>query len=132
MSPEQQRIAIEKACGWKYKKGYTYCPDGTSRTTAGPDYPNYLSDLNACHEMEKRLDRPNLRVNYYNNLSLSWTGRADRGIPYWWLIHEATPTQRCEAFLRTLNLWIESSTTQLPNYSRQIEVIQSSGTVTLL
>lgn len=101
MTPEKQRIAIATACGWKPDKrglgwlsphGY-YAPE-----------PDYLADLNACHEMEKVL--------------------TEKGVNAWWtyvgFIHRHNPTpfgtetavhatapQRAEAFLRTLGLWEE-------------------------
>ncbi len=116
MTPEQQRIAIAEACGWRYD------------TTAAPDMkyvgimcwirpgnddwrteqvPDYLNDLNAIHEAEKVLTIAQ-RIQYKQQIGVVMSGGSvGRAIPDWWLIHEASPAQRAEAFLRTLNLWKE-------------------------
>jgi hypothetical protein len=103
MTPDQQQRAIEKACEWEpLPEGYFH-PDNP----IGQTPPDYLGDLNACHEMEKVL--------------------IDKGVNDWWAYvafinrHNPTPfrsetavhataTQRSEAFLRTLGLWQESPT----------------------
>jgi len=63
MNPEQQRIAIAEACGWKFIPEYYHGEDQPPEfTTVTPDgkhlcgyYPDYLNDLNAMHEAEKQL-----------------------------------------------------------------------------
>jgi hypothetical protein len=65
-----------------------------------------LNDLNACHEMEKVLtdgqwleyERQICRLNY-NKTKYSWA----KSCIY------ATASQRCEAFLKTIGKWQESS-----------------------
>lgn len=57
--------------------------------------PNYPSDLNACHEMEKVLTYE--QICDYGD----WLPKDD-----WGLIH-ATAAQRAEAFLRTIGKWEE-------------------------
>ena len=105
MTPDQQQIDIAIACGWTEidglsAKGLMGRPSGK---ICSFDYlPDYLADLNACHEMEKVL--------------------TDKGVNAWWAyvaninrnnprpfgsetaVH-ATAAQRAEAFLRTLGLW---------------------------
>ena len=100
MSPEKQQRAIERICGWEAMPEGHYHPDNP----IGQTKPNYLNDLNACHEMEKVL--------------------MEKGVNAWWSYvafinrHNPTPfgtetavhataAQRCEAFLRTLGLWEE-------------------------
>jgi hypothetical protein len=60
--------------------------------------PNYPSDLNACREMEAVIySRPEWRAyarTLYGLVSDGGDG----------MIH-ASAAQRCEAFLKTLNLW---------------------------
>ena len=76
------------------------------RAIADVALPDYLNDLNACHEAEKVL--------------------TEKGVNAWWgyvafinrhnprpfgtetAVH-ATAAQRCEAFLRTLGLWEEEA-----------------------
>jgi len=93
MSPEAQRIAIAEACGWK--KGGLDCdgyqiwihPSGARQYWAY--VPDYLNDLNACHEMEKVLNSSQI-------------------LPYLVMLQPhyfPTASQRCEAFLKTLGLW---------------------------
>ena len=105
MSPEKQRIAILKACGWTnfYKathKGaiqYGQPPNAHSNSWQAPDY---LGDLNACHEMEKALT--DIQRGYY------WDHLKDMTDEGFDQLH-ATAPQRAEAFLRTLGLWEEDA-----------------------
>lgn len=110
MNPEQQRIAIAEACGWKgmspdYMIGYS--PDRrepySDRVNACPiddldcipldPIPDYLDDLNAIHKAEKFcLTNARLEEEYYFAI--------DRN-PF------ASASQRAEALLRTLELWEE-------------------------
>jgi len=64
--------------------------------------PDYLNDLNAMHEAEKRLRTP--RGDESNRMA------EDRMVEYAERLNyciDATAPQRAEAFLRTLNLWID-------------------------
>jgi hypothetical protein len=94
MKPEQQRIAIAKACGWNnddIERGYALCQFSEI-------VPDYLNDLNAMHEAEK------LHAD-----DGKWTER------YWLALYEATQetrwpydasaAQRAEAFLKTIGKW---------------------------
>lgn len=68
-------------------------------------FPDYLNDLNAMHEAEKRLvkeDAPEMLGNYHAHLIQVM----DCKTCSWRRIH-ATAAQRAEAFLRTLDLWTE-------------------------
>ena len=85
MKPEQQRIAIARACG-----------EDNDSIVRGL-IPDYLNDLNAMHEAERTMGDPQLWDEYQSYLS-----DAMRNIG--WIYH-ATAAQRAEAFLRTLNLW---------------------------
>jgi hypothetical protein len=71
LTPEQQRIAIAKASGWKYHNDGDYVwllrPDGSKSCGHGDRshkqywqsdsvfLPDYLNDLNAMHEVEMRM-----------------------------------------------------------------------------
>lgn len=120
MTPEAQRIAIAEVLGWRYVTdeeffNKLYAPGSTppighccgkhvgkAEAFRGSFYwhpeivdvvPDYLNDLNACHEMEKVLT-PKQKLAYLKYLTdLDHFGRF------------ATAAQRCEAFLRTLGLW---------------------------
>ena len=65
--------------------------------------PDYLNDLNAVHELEKKLDQSQCHI-YTEHLASSpqdgtWAGC------YMWHVSAA---QRCEAFLRVFNKWEET------------------------
>lgn len=92
MSPQAQRIAIAKACGWK---------DEIVKAFHG--LPDYLNDLNAMHEAEKLLTQWEELVSYH-----SWLGYCggNSTIEVHNCIH-ATAAQRAEAFLRTIGKWEE-------------------------
>ncbi len=118
MSPEQQRIAIAEACGWKNFNSASH--EGSIQYGQPPnaphnswELPDYLNDLNACHEIEKMLTAAQ-RITYAEQLCILWTGRDDRAVPIWFWLTEATANQRAEAFLRTLGLWQETSTPTQP------------------
>ena len=105
MSPEKQRIAIATACGWTDIEPCTCC-DGVSRgytPTPGAHkkhLPDYLADLNACHEMEQVLTHDQ-RIDYMEWLGLS-SGEHWHKV---WAYVQATSAERCTAFIRTLGLW---------------------------
>lgn len=101
MTPEEQRIALAEWAGWKELRDGRYKKDGVVERFP----PDYLNDLNAVHEMEIKLGssqcaayRDILEQNNdsYSNMNGSCVD--------WSLVH-ATAAQRCEALLKTLNLW---------------------------
>lgn len=104
MSPEAQRIAIAEACGWRRTKEgaksawFNPAARGHGRSMFRNQIPDYLSDLNACHEMEKGMTSGQ---NQAYGLQLS---RQCNRVDIW----HATAAQRCEAFLRTIGKWEEA------------------------
>jgi hypothetical protein len=98
MKPEAQQIAIKEACGWR--------PDSRGLGWLSPQgcydpEPDYLTDLNAMHDAEKMLIRPNLYAKggwgtYLRHLSIV----TDEQHPI-----DATAAQRAEAFLRAVGKW---------------------------
>lgn len=124
MNPSDQRIAIATARG--YSEIQETAPErgslaprwiGTYMAKDGVMsrnfIPNYLSDLNSCHEMEKVLNHEQqmeyidwmcrtivLPAEDEHGIVISQKSRA-------WIYLHATAAQRCEAFLKTLNLWRE-------------------------
>lgn len=114
MSPEAQRIAIAEACGYKLTplpqnpNQKTWQRHGYTETL--PDYLTDLTDLNACHEMEKTLTKEQ-RKTYVWKLErvtdAALPGSSNQVIlaeEKFQLVH-ATAEQRAEAFLRTLGKW---------------------------
>lgn len=103
MTPEAQRIAIAEACGWKYTQGHMTRPwktgkRGRSEHRINP--PDYLNDLNACHEMECILT-PKGQIEYAIMLETITPSLFTNGFD---TIH-ATAAQRAETFLKTIGKW---------------------------
>lgn len=100
MTPEAQRIAIAEACGWKWLPcGDTIEWIGEKRYSP----PNYLSDLNAMHEVEKTLPKRNelplsYNIDRYNDYLIDVCISTNEAFC-------ATAAQRAEAFLRTVGKW---------------------------
>jgi hypothetical protein len=123
MSPEQQRIKIAEACGWKRKPKFDYTRlrpgtvDAMERIEMwGTDnghlipfdkIPDYLHSLDAMHEAEKGLlakHLPHYAAGIRNVLERAIMQSESTPIAgvYEW---HATAAQRAEAFLRTLGKW---------------------------
>jgi hypothetical protein len=111
MNKEKQRILIAEACGWEMAhpgiRGSGYFKSGMTVRFEG-DLPDYLNDLNDCHEMENvlTLDQQERFVCVLDRMLHG--GRASDLSECFVSLH-ATAAQRCEAFLRTLNLWEQES-----------------------
>ena len=123
MSPEAQRIAIAKACGWTLVGINVTAPvpvfsssQLTGRTPEGyvQLVPNYLNDLNAMSEAEKVL-RSYQAEEYVMQLASILLNEASRDLltyeqtANWYnvfVLLNATASQRAEAFLRTLGKWV--------------------------
>jgi hypothetical protein len=112
MTPEQKQIKIAEICG-KFKEFETKlgsqwrsCFDENFNHIdsfghiLGSALPDYLNDLNACHEMENTLGKwtdclkTKIEQDYTENL-INITTQDDT-----WYAH-ATASQRCDAFLMT-------------------------------
>jgi hypothetical protein len=112
MNKEKQRILIAEACGLTLANSPHHSVVG--QTKDGKTFlplPDFLNDLNACHEMEKVLTDD--QWTCYEQQLRRAVAKADRH-EYWspyrtiesvWCCAKAF--QRAEAFLRTLNLWEE-------------------------
>ena len=105
MSPDEQRIAIAKACGWA-----KFTPDTIQFTAQRSDgkwdlIPDYLGDLNAMHQAWLTLSHFN-RDCFESALYSVIVGQAEYNRnddqPY---ITNATALQRARAFLETVGLW---------------------------
>jgi hypothetical protein len=119
MTDDQIRIAIAEWCGWKFIVSHDVMgkavPDRWIKDEMEyfedhpfPDYPN---DLNAVHEMEKRLEEESFtNINCYVG-RLADVCRPEGSDPdsiddLLRCIH-ATARQRCEALLKTIGKWKE-------------------------
>ena len=118
MTPDQQQRAIEKACGWIRESGVMRYDGGEFPWTiwrkdgkTHNSFPDYLNDLNACHEMEKVLNYEQM-IDYSRHVGKAVTSHLPASRAAWmdFKLINATAAQRAEAFLRTLGLWQESPT----------------------
>lgn len=107
MKPEEQRIAIAKACGWQFIPEYYHGEDQPPEsTTVTPDgrhlcgyYPDYLNDLNAMHGAVETL-RGKTGPEWFDFQRLLMIGCGS-----WMNCIQASAAVRAEAFLKTLSLW---------------------------
>lgn len=119
MSPDNQRIAIAEACGWAWfsvsfnseQKILARSQQEANTVTLGHWVwsltPDYLNDLNACHEMEKTLASDKEAADFDRELSTVVLNEWDDGLINSMEWH-ATAAQRAEAFLRTIGKWTTS------------------------
>ncbi len=104
MTPESQRIKIAEALGWTHFKSVAELRYGREKDFCDvSQVPDYLNDLNACHEMEKVLTDAQAE-RFWNYLQDT---DPDKDCPAGGYVFHATAPQRCQAFLRTLSLWEE-------------------------
>jgi hypothetical protein len=110
MKPQQQRIAIATACGWRIVHTTKYawvviCPSKIERAWSSHDgvmndkpasyyLPDYLNDLNSMHEAENLVLRSAQQGRDYADALDDGNGG-----------HFATSAQRAEALLRTIGKW---------------------------
>lgn len=102
VKPDQQRIAIAEACGWKIEKACgTWIGKPLGEQGPMDEILDYLDDLNAMHEAEKVLTGYQQTVTYSDNL-MKIVGYHTFDSAH------ATAAQRAEAFLRTIGKWEEA------------------------
>ena len=121
MKPEQQRIAIAEACGWRIESDgactFVYPPNEKMGTGYRMNdirhpkiirlLPDYINDLNAMHEAERFLDYDQCE-QYASDLwdiIMCAEESMENPPPSNFACIHATAAQRAEAFLKTLNLW---------------------------
>ena len=123
MTPEQQRIAIAEACGWKLKSNglspmWSWQNESLNHRIKWVAHkvmasqgvlPNYLNDLNAMHEAEKVLTQDQM-IDYSRHVGKSVTSHLPASRAAWmdFQLINATAFQRAEAFLRTIGKWEEA------------------------
>jgi hypothetical protein len=110
MKPEEKRIAIALACGWKKQEPDScFFDDPTESFQVYLEgLPDYANNLNAMHEAEKVLLNSDQQNRYQAEISeICWSDEERRNNQVVFNQLTASATQRAEAFLRTLNLWTE-------------------------
>jgi hypothetical protein len=123
MKPEQQRIAIAEACGWKnadhpdamkLKQGWTmpekWCMDPNGVLQFNHKRPNYLNDLNAMHEAVSIFDydQADQFEDHLCDICKRSNDEKENPAPWRFAVVNATASQRAEAFLRTIGKWKEA------------------------
>ncbi len=103
MTNEEKRIKIAEACGLDSKNicdcTFAVTSDGSCCLECrGLIIPNYFSDLNACHEMEKTIWESSKWYEYVHQLDVE----QQNGSQGW---GHAPASQRAEAFGKIMNLW---------------------------
>jgi hypothetical protein len=113
MTPEQQRVAIAEACGWKnvaprIVKNVKHQGDDITVGIWSDNgwIPDYLNDLNAMHDAEKVLGEKRIR-SYAFTLAQVLDTSPTVDLDDQFLNIHATAAQRAEAFLRTIGKWEE-------------------------
>ena len=125
MNSINQRIVIAEYCGWTEIREQDYTPFGTDPYIDGPDQiwvgknpkkkevefiPDYFNDLNAMHEVEKRLTIPE-QLRFYQELchilETNPDGTHKFGVCMYWETIHANAAQKAEAFLKTIGKWKE-------------------------
>lgn len=128
MNPEQQRIAIAEACGWKnadhpdvmkLKHGWVmpekWCMNPNGELRFNHDRPDYLNDLNAMRGASDTLN-DNQQWQFIQHLNEITRNKDHSDAEDWfiqntdwtWRMIHATAAQRAEAFLRTIGKWEEA------------------------
>jgi hypothetical protein len=110
MTPEEQRIAIAKACGWKCINHFTmygmapinvkqeFTP---SKSSLHWKLPDYLNDLNEMHKAVETLFESSLYQDYWPMLDSIAQRDGNRGSSG--RIAHTTAKQQAEAFLCVRN-----------------------------
>ncbi len=115
MTPEQQRIELAKLDGWTYSTtggdgdycgwsapGQTYRDSWIRPWFEESELPNYLSDLNAVHELEKKLF---LTFDDWSDYTTELSRITPDSWSYVKSLTGASAAQRCEAILRVKGIW---------------------------
>jgi len=109
MTEEQQRIAIAETCEFiNVRMWGESCIASIGMNAEGKYWgsigiPDYLNDLNAMHEAEKTLSQKDKREYAYQLNGGYYTSGLDDTFD---IVH-ATAAQRAEAFLKTIDKWIQ-------------------------
>jgi len=108
LSDEEKRIKVAELCGfgrihvdtiWMGTEGSRDALFGDIRKSVAVEIPDYLNDLNACHEFSKLINRGSSQTIYQHHMvEIQGTRGRDRA----WEFHNATAEQRCKAFVLTM------------------------------
>ena len=118
MDKDQQRIAIAESLGWERVGRNGWMKGGQSGTMA--ILPDYLNDLNACHEFEKTLtDDEWASYTCMLGLVIDKNNQLDGAELEIKMVH-AQSSQRCETYIRIKGLWrCEENQEAIPNETNE-------------
>lgn len=118
MTNQEINERVAKLCGWvasvetiEHNIGYQWTEKRTCWSFPGRGRhlrpPNYAESLDACREFESKLtgDDRSLYMDYIYLIIIQSNNNAVIGFENQWAMWNATPLQRCEAFLRLKGQW---------------------------
>lgn len=104
MTPNEINRAIAESVGWRF-----LVEDGGGWwliDSAGNPRRPFTEDLNAIQEAVETLEDQCAFLRELQIVTQEWTHVDENGDDMWlWYSVNATAPQRCEAYLRTMNLW---------------------------
>lgn len=110
MKPEEQRIALAEWAGYveldyETQARILYGRQGSRGALA--KIPDYLNDLNAVHLLEMKLpfEQAEQFEDELCDIVVKYNEQQEKPAPWRFAVAHATASQRCEALLKTLNLW---------------------------
>jgi len=93
-------IGLDGRYPWLHPKGDPENPERYYLAYGNHNLPDYLNDLNACHELMVLVLEGDQFGNYYRHLTDTLH---EKGIcSSTWQIHNTTAEQRCKAFVLTM------------------------------
>ena len=104
MTEQEQRIAIAKACGWRWGGANGCYIKGDLIARRWEMLPDYLHDLNAMHEAEKIFSEEQ-RTEYCNRLIEATADKLNAAMQPLFPSHCASASQRAKAFLLCIGKW---------------------------
>jgi hypothetical protein len=116
MTPEEQRIALAEWAKYvelDYETQARILYGRLGSRGALVRIPDYLNDLNAVHELEEKLRKNSYAWAKYgeqlqevvNHYPVGFVPDYHRDLRSLASVAHATAAQRCEAILKTLNIW---------------------------
>jgi hypothetical protein len=107
MTPKEQQVAIEEACGWTvWSCGVPDYLNDLNAMHEALGVPDYLNDLNAMHEALKTLNADQMiSMDYHLDVVV---GNGKQGLNCEYFLWSASAAQFAEAFLRTIGKWKEA------------------------
>lgn len=110
MTPEEQRIALAEWAGYvelDYETQARILYGRLGSRGALVRIPDYLNDLNDVYELEEKLtfEQAEQFEDELCHIVVKCNEQRENQVPWRFAVAHATASQRCEALLKTLNIW---------------------------